>query len=171
MERQTARARRQSWDMDYNKQAKEFTELAQEFCAWAYASPNNEDEEVFYALKILSKLYCWAVQLPECAPTDLLYSEEIPKIDYKETHTLFKKMPFQYYKKFFYPLNIETEEPIMGDLYDDLADIYKDLKDGLWYIERGSEADAVFHWKNTFGFHWGQHLVDALKALHSHAVK
>ena len=60
---------------------------------------------------------------------------------------------------------IPSEEPVTGDIIDDLADIYKDLKDGLWYLKQGSEIDAVFYWNNTFGFHWGRHILGAMYAL------
>jgi hypothetical protein len=58
----------------------------------------------------------------------------------------------------------------MGDLADDLADIYRDIKPGLraWDTEEEGYLDeVVFDWKLPhFGSHWGIHAVGAMRALH-----
>jgi hypothetical protein len=61
---------------------------------------------------------------------------------------------------------VPSEEPVTGDIIDDLADLYKDLKDGLWYLKRGSEGDAVFQWRFSFGVHWARHILGAMYALY-----
>ncbi len=149
----------------------EFTKLVNEYCSWAVSKQDPKTDEAFYALKLLSNLYAKALELPDCEATDMLETDEIPDIDYNAIHKQFSKIPFQYYREIFHPLNIENEEPVMGDIADDLADIYKDLKDGLWYINNGSELDAVYYWKFTFGIHWGKHATGALSALHSYCTQ
>jgi hypothetical protein len=63
-----------------------------------------------------------------------------------------------------------SQEPIFGDLGDDLADIYRDVKPGLRAWEGGNDAylpAIVFDWKfPLFGSHWGVHAVSAMRALH-----
>ncbi len=63
-----------------------------------------------------------------------------------------------------------ADAPVYGDLGDDLADIYRDIKPGLRAWEAGLEeylTDIVFHWKiPLFGSHWGVHAVSAMRALH-----
>lgn len=62
------------------------------------------------------------------------------------------------------------QPPEVGDLADDLADIYRDVKPGLRAWDANVEdylADTVFDWKEPlFGSHWGRHAVDALRVLH-----
>lgn len=63
----------------------------------------------------------------------------------------------------------EDEQPTAPTLGEDFADIYGDLKRGLIAFNTGSDADAaeaVWHWKFSFGNHWGRHLVGALRAVH-----
>jgi hypothetical protein len=59
----------------------------------------------------------------------------------------------------------------IGDLADDLADIYRDITPGLraWHEDIDDYLpDIVFEWKEpSFRTHWGIHAVDALRALHS----
>lgn len=62
------------------------------------------------------------------------------------------------------------EEPIYGDLADDLADIFGDVKPGLRAWATGNNAympSVVNGWKSPlFGSHWGVHAVSAMRALH-----
>ena len=62
-------------------------------------------------------------------------------------------------------------QPGVGDLTDDLTDIYRDLIPGLRAWDEGTDeylADIVFGWKEPlFASHWGLHAVDALPVLHS----
>lgn len=63
----------------------------------------------------------------------------------------------------------EQDKPVTGALDDDLADIYRDLKEGLLVSSGIGAADieeATWHWRFLFLTHWGDHLTDALRALH-----
>jgi hypothetical protein len=52
-------------------------------------------------------------------------------------------------------------------LYDDLYDIYRDLRDGFRLLDAGRpESEAVFQWRLSFWSHWGYHSVDALRGVH-----
>lgn len=79
-------------------------------------------------------------------------------------------MPFQYYSEFFRPIAEPPEEPVTGDLADDLMDIYIDLKNGLRYYDVGRISDAVFEWAFSFGVHWDRHATGALRVLHCWVV-
>lgn len=58
---------------------------------------------------------------------------------------------------------------------DDLANIYGDVKEGMNLLNRSTAKDAtwraVHQWRGSFTFHWGDHAVDALRALHRLAVR
>jgi hypothetical protein len=75
--------------------------------------------------------------------------------------------PFQYYWEIFEPVTDTPEEAVCGDITDDLGDIYIDVKEGLLAYPL-SEQSAVWHWRTTFGFHWGRHATSALRALHAY---
>ncbi|HEY3331377.1 MAG TPA: DUF5063 domain-containing protein [Capsulimonadaceae bacterium] len=57
-------------------------------------------------------------------------------------------------------------KPVVGDVADDLADIYRDVKNGLILYDCGYIDEAVSEWRESFLVHWGDHLVDALRYLH-----
>ena len=42
-----------------------------------------------------------------------------------------------------------------------------DLRRGMKEYESGRYGNAIFEWKLLFNNHWGQHIVDALRALHT----
>jgi len=62
-----------------------------------------------------------------------------------------------------------ASEVAVGDLADDLADIYRDIMPGLrcWDTDRGvGLAEVVWEWRFSFLTHWGQHAVAGLWILH-----
>jgi len=54
--------------------------------------------------------------------------------------------------------NINETKILVGNAHDDVADIYGDLKEVLWRWENNSEADALWCFQDSFGFHWEYHL-------------
>jgi hypothetical protein len=52
-----------------------------------------------------------------------------------------------------------------GSLSDDIADIYRDLRDGLITYDAGATGEAVWKWRTEFESHWGQHAAHAIYAL------
>lgn len=57
------------------------------------------------------------------------------------------------------------EERVAGSLSDDFLDIYRDLERGLLAYDEGQQHDAVWEWRFHFDHQWGEHAVDALRAL------
>lgn len=54
-------------------------------------------------------------------------------------------------------------------LWDDLADIYRDLRFGLALWAIGTEkakAEAAWEWRLIFEAHWGNHLFRAMSTVH-----
>jgi hypothetical protein len=59
-------------------------------------------------------------------------------------------------------------DAIHGSISDDLADIWRDVKMGLLAFDSGKPKcikDAVWHWRFSFGSHWGYHVAGAIRAL------
>ena len=57
------------------------------------------------------------------------------------------------------------EEPVGGSLIDDIQDIYREIKKGIMFFQTNPAA-ALWEWKFGFDNHWGNHAVDAIRALH-----
>jgi hypothetical protein len=69
------------------------------------------------------------------------------------------------------PFGDKKREELAGSLADDLADIYRDVKDGLTLLAAGeSESHIVWEWRFGFWSHWGTHAVAALRVIHAHLV-
>ena len=47
---------------------------------------------------------------------------------------------------------------IVGDAIDDIADIAGDLYETKWRWNNNSPEDGLWHFKNNFEMHWGEHL-------------
>ena len=74
------------------------------------------------------------------------------------------------YWEVFDPIYEKENELTQGWLVDDFADIYRDLKIELDKIYKiGTDEaieDALWQLKWSFIHHWGNHCIDALRALH-----
>lgn len=78
----------------------------------------------------------------------------------------FGNFPFSFYRVVFDPHDLEAEdEPVMGMLADDLADIYRDLAEGLEQARQGNPESACFDWCLSYRTHWARHAVHALTAI------
>lgn len=62
-----------------------------------------------------------------------------------------------------------NELPVMGDLLNDVMDIYKDIKYQLMIFDFNTEEsieNAVWGIKFDFGHHWSKHAIDAIRTIH-----
>ena len=112
-------------------------------------------------MKLLMTLYISAMTLPETEPETTASSSETPEtvaIRFTE------QIPTSYWEVFD---PYADDDPVCGDLIDDLSDIAADLKVGMKEYEAGRFGNAIFEWKFGANKHWGQHIVDALRALHA----
>lgn len=156
-------------DIDYQANILRFVAAAREFCAWVEGDvgPN----EVFDAIRLVSRLHAEAVMLPGVADEHLPEGDDIPQLSPTQKLAAverFQAFPFQYYWEIFTPVTKTPEEPVCGDIADDFSDVYCDLKSGLLAYDLGRVPQAVWHWRFTWGIHWGEHATSALRALHSY---
>jgi hypothetical protein len=141
-----------------------FANAAREFCRWAESAAGLPEEEAAAALHRMVHLYGCALDLP-----DLFGEKEAPDIDDSEWKAIYKRfgtLPFNYYSQQFNPLPDTPEEPVVADLADDLADIWRDLTRGLKQFDEGLVPAAVWEWRNGFHSHWGRHAAAAIYSLH-----
>jgi hypothetical protein len=146
------------------QQIQQFAEAAEQFCAWAEASPSAPEAEATAALQFLSNLYRYALDLPP------LFGEEEPGEvthgAWEQVYQRFGALPFNYYAQCFDPSDLPTEA-VTADLADDLADIWCDLKRGLFLYHAGHVPAAVWEWRQNFWQHWGHHAAGGIYALHA----
>ena len=136
-----------------------FYNLVKEFLK--YLDENEISYNSFiYLITTLMQLYIAATNLPNIEPENI------------ESHYTYKKPSIKihndiqtYYFEIFNPLI--NEESVCSDLEDDLNDIYNDLQRGIEEYEFGRIGNAVCEWRVGLQSHWGQHAVDAIRALHT----
>jgi Domain of unknown function (DUF5063) len=143
----------------------EFFEAANAFCLWAESAPSTPNEEARTALRLVSRLYSLAFQLPD----DFQQAETlaIPHEEWLVVYKRFGVLPFNYYNTVINVLDLEKADFCMGDIADDLADIWHDIKPGLSLYQSGHRNAAAYVWHEYFIVHWGQHAADAILALQS----
>jgi hypothetical protein len=143
----------------------QFATATQEFCGWAESASAAGEIEMFIARRHLARLTSLALDLPKSESDDIA-PVEISHEDWTAMYKRFGALPVNYYGHCFDPLQVPAEEPTLGDLADDLADIWRDLKEGLILWEAGHMNAAVFEWRENFTIHWGRHAASALYTLH-----
>jgi hypothetical protein len=143
-----------------------FRDCAAQFCNWCEGATLGLDQEVT-AAAWLARLHAAALALPEAEPDN---EEGLPVLPAVKLAAVEKNLsPFNgyYYRVVFDPDPTAAEEPVVGDVGDDLLDTYKDVKAGCALFELGRVQEALWHWSYMHRLHWGQHVVGALSALHA----
>ncbi len=142
-----------------------FHDLASKFCAWCEGPSLGSNQEVA-AAAWLARIHAAALALPKAEPE---YEDELPALPAEKLATVernFSLFNGYYYRVVFDSDPTNAEEPVMGDVGDDLLDTYKDVKAGCILSEAGRAREALWYWSYMHRLHWGQHVVGALAALH-----
>ena len=148
----------------------EFVRNSEYFVGWIESPPVDKIDEASSALIHLSKLYSTALQLMK-VDVEKDETEEDPegcKItveQWKDVYESLNHLPFTYYKEVESPHDSDGEEKFT-DLVEDITDTYQDVAEGLNLFRAGQREQALCHWQMTFEFHWGRHVLGAMKALH-----
>jgi hypothetical protein len=152
--------------------SRRFKEIAEEYCAWVEGREVREDPGVWLA-QILAEMVHVIYSIPDDGLWDAGAGEEdgYEKRYYNEVRASLPKLPFQYYREVFEATDLQSDESSLGELYDDVADIYGDLKEGLFVHEHISPSEAERCWRQSFRYHWGEHATGALRALYWHFRK
>ena len=146
----------------------EFAGLARNYCNFCEQSPPKSGEDR-YVLSVVAGLYASAFLLKKRQECDYLgpsVSEEISNAIFKR----FGSLRFNYYRMINEPEKIPGDDPTIGDLSDDLRDIYVDLKSGLSSFDAGNEAQAEEDWRTSFYLHWGQHAANVIFVLNRYGA-
>jgi hypothetical protein len=151
---------------------KEFANEARLFVHWANGK-TEERMDAKTALHRIVALYAAALHLPSPFSDDVSNSDD-HRVDSDEARLIYKRastLPFKYYSEVFDPLQLPPEEPVIGDIADDIADIYRDVASGLNFYEHGRLDDARWEWGFNFQNHWGEHASGSIRALHCYLAQ
>jgi hypothetical protein len=146
----------------FEREAAVFADQAHQFCDFIVrASAFPLPERLTAARLRLLELYRAGCALPNVEPPAGF--EAGPSPSKPERWAGFER--FESYWEVFDPY--VDEAPVGGSLSDDLLDVYIDVQRGLSLWEsKAPRAAAVWEWRFHFDAHWGDHAVDALRALH-----
>jgi len=150
-----------------------FAAEARRYCTWA-VSIEQGDQGAANALRRIVALYEAALRLPE--PSVKGTQDDRPAFVSREEREAVRvacaRLPLQYYSELFDPLPVPAdEEPVVGDIADDIADIFSDVLGGLRCFDRERVPDAVWEWAFGFQIHWGKHASSAIRALHAYLAE
>jgi hypothetical protein len=145
-----------------------FAEEAARFERWARSGIGHDAPAVREALIRITWLYASALALP--APwSDELGTEVADLVqddEWKSVLQAASRLPVDNYGEVFDPLVMPPEEPVVGSVADDIADIYRDVVNGLRLDQLGKRPEAVWQWGFSLHNHWGEHATSAIRALH-----
>mgnify|MGYP002643111049 FL=1 len=157
----------------FDKNVIEFVTVAAEFCAFLErAESMKRSTFVDTSLKILPLLYLKASMLPKCetigdeAP-ETYVTEEVYEILRINLAGLMGDKDD--YLDVFVQDMVYSDQPIKKSISEDLADIYQDIKDFIFVFQLGLNEtmnDSLAICQENFRLHWGQKLVNTLRALH-----
>jgi hypothetical protein len=154
---------------DVQQAAGAFAQEATRFQRWARVELDEGGASAGLALMRVTRLYLAALLLPppwgdgrSCASVECVDDAE-----WRLVYTSAGRLPVDDYGEQFDPLVVPPDEPTIGRLSDDIADIYRDVVSGLRDYEAGRHSEAVGAWAFGFRHHWGAHATGAIRALHA----
>ena len=157
----------------YDKNTIEFVTVANEFCLLLESSGKiSKMDFIDRSQKLLPLLYLKASLLPK---VENEFEEEIEKFvgegdwEYIKNAVIEKMGANDEYLEVFDDGMRDSDEPIVASISENFADIYQDLKDFLTSYRIASVEimnDALWDLNNNFYQHWGQAIVNSLRAIH-----
>jgi hypothetical protein len=150
-------------------QIEEFAVAARNFCTWASSAVLQDEQDAGLAARYVSALFAAGCALgwDEGEPGDF----RVPEQGVDAVRAKASALPFRHYSEIFNNLVIPPEEPVIGDIVDDLVDIYSDVAPGLALYESGDREGARNHWRFWLSSHWGEHATSAIRALWSYLAR
>ena len=152
----------------------EFATVVAQTCLFLeHAEETDKNEFIDKALKLLPLLYLKTLLVD----VDTANEEENLEKFVSEEDYLFVKNQIEAllgeddsYLEVFHPDMPYSDTPIAVFISEDLADIYQELKDFAANFQTGDTeimTTAIANCVESFANHWGQKLLNALRALHS----
>lgn len=151
---------------------KRFHSVATEFCDVVDSASSLDRATLLSRLyEVLPRLVHEGIELPTISLSDDDTRNDARKTRMKDAewgqlYQLLKEKlgDWDLYWQVFDPT--KDSEAIRGSLADDIADIFRDVKEGLARQGVDSQRDAIWEWRCGYYSHWGQHAMDALRTIH-----
>ena len=144
----------------------EFQAAAEDFCAMAERQESLTKADLWRIRDQLIRLIFHVSAVESHQHGADFDGHRIGNEEFASVVKRFSVFPFNFYRVVFDPHDFEAEdEPVTGMLADDLADIYRDLSEGLDNAKNGHIDDACFDWSQSYTSHWARHAVNALTAI------
>jgi hypothetical protein len=157
----------------YSKNVLEFVTVASEYISFTESANEQDRQELLTRYqKLLPLLYLKASLLPS---VENQYSEIVEKFcaenDWNFVESVMKNKLGAHndYLEVFDPDMAFSEGPLPASISENLADIYQETKDFVMNYGIGTTEimnDALWECKENFEQHWGQKLLNALRAIH-----
>ena len=158
----------------YSKNVIEFVTVAAETCLFLEHSTDfPKTDFIRKSVKLLPLLYLKTSLLEAPEPV----FEDVPETFVTEEDYLFVKEQLEMimgaddsYLEVFHPDMVISDTRIAAFVSENMADIYQELKDfaaNYQLADMDIMNDALVACLRTFAEHWGQKLLNALKALHA----
>jgi len=149
-----------------NPSVTEFQSAAEEFCAMAARDEALQKSDLWLYRELLIRLIFHIPAVEAHQFNTDFDGHAIDPAEYGRAVRRFSELPFNFYRVVFDPHDFDAkDDPVIGMLADDLADIYGDLAVGVDNARRGHLDDACLEWTQSYSFHWAQHAVNALAAI------
>lgn len=158
----------------YSKNVIEFVTVVAETCLFLeHASEFSRNDFIEKTVKILPLLYLNTslIEIPEP-----VYEEGTERFVTEEDYLFIREQVEQLlgsddtYLEVFHPDMALSDTPVAAFVSENLADIYQELKDfaaNYQLADVDIMNDALVACLEAFGEHWGQKLLNALRALHA----
>ena len=158
----------------YSKKVIEFITVAAETCLFLeHTNEFTKTDFVQKSVKILPLLYLNAsmLDIPQ-AVFDDIPERFVNEEDYQYVRQQVEQLlgSDDSYLEVFHPDMALSDTPIAAFVSENMADIYQELKDFAANYQLGDidiMNDALVACLDAFGEHWGQKLLNALRALHA----
>lgn len=155
--------------------------IAQQYCSLVDSrSALGKSEFLLQVYRMLPKLIAEAIRLPlvnfgddenevqEAAINQIRAKTEMRQREWEQLYDSLKEQlgDWGLCWQVFDPR--KDNEAIRGSLADDIADIYRELEDGI-VLKEAIEVpphEIIFEWRLGFFTHWAKHAIDALRTMH-----
>ncbi|MDS1031384.1 DUF5063 domain-containing protein [Porphyromonadaceae sp. NP-X] len=158
----------------YSGNVIEFVTVVAETCLFLeHTSEMEKDEFVEKSLKLLPLLYLKASVLDIPEPVYENFPERfVTEEDYQFVREQIEQLlgNDDVYLEVFHPDMAISDTPVAAFISENLSDIYQEIKDFAANYQTADVDimnDALSQCLTAFGEHWGQKLLNAMRALHA----
>lgn len=157
------------WTPSERKLIDEFVETAGQYCSLIEGHQQYPLGEFLKRVRdLLPVLYSQALRLPDVTSSD---DKNYRDITHEQWAEKFERLaeylgPHDGYWIVFDPVKKDAPEPIRSGLSGDLADIWRDLKNGLIHWNGGlCSTEIIRQWNVQFHIHWSDHAAAAIRTI------